>query len=141
MYPTTFAVITLSGNVLYHDIIRYEADKALHAANEPVQLWRKRAGRPPEVITDNFAVFPPEPEPIPEEKSTWIPVTFRLPERESATCSVDVIFTDGEEHHIGYHMQNQPSSDDENPQQSWWSAMERSTIPGVTHWQPLPALP
>ena len=59
MYPTCYAVITLTGTTLCHSTVHYDANKALFEANESAQLWRKDKDQHPVVITDNFDVFPP----------------------------------------------------------------------------------
>lgn len=135
MYPTTFAVITVTGNVLYHDIIRYEADKALHAANEPVQLWRKRVGLPPEAIDNNFDVFPLEP----EGKSAWIPVGERLP--KEGEDSGDFLVTDGQFRLVGYLFRPGIRPGIKLAPPFWRNTVTHEKMPYVTHWQELPALP
>ena len=138
MTPLTYQLLAHDLRILGEFDNRYDADRALHAANERAAVhqfhWKEDAS---EIVNENHNVFPLEP----EEKSAWIPVGERLPERETELCSVDVLFTDGEEHHIGYHMQDPPSDTNPDPRQSWWSGLKRSTIPDVSHWQPLPALP
>jgi len=129
MYPTIYSVRTRSGTRLYYGDNRYDADKALFAANESAQLWVKDSPEPGRVIADNHDVFPPEPVP----QSPWIPVTSRLPEKsKNHPWRTDhVLVTDGTHRFIaGYFWEEQRWNDDHD----LW-------VDDITHRTPLPPLP
>lgn len=134
MHQPIFKVATASGKILIENATRYEADKALFTAKEPARLWREGYENS---VANNHDIFPLEP------VSTWIPVTSRLPEMTDFEVSEQVLFTDGVERYVGKYYSDADDWTPEDEQRPRWiiSGRDGYEVEGVTHWQPLPALP